>query len=272
MKKLLILLLLTPFTAWGQSVMCFNIRYDNPQDGVNIWAHRRGAVVEMLREQQCDIIGLQEVLSTQLDYLSDSLTRYDWVGVGRDDGARGGEYAPIFYRTDRFKLLFAGNHWLSATPALPSLGWDAACIRVATWAVLEGEQGEQLVVINTHFDHVGQVARAQSAHIIVALADSLQKANRGAQVIFMGDLNSTLQDKALRPILRSFANTRPRGTMATPYTFIGFDNRESDRCLIDHIFVRGLKVKSYQVVANSSSVGFLSDHLPVKVVVEPCAL
>ena len=106
----------------GIKACSFNIRFDNPEDGYNRWENRRKDVVVFLGIEQPDVIGFQEVLVNQVEYLESRLTGYARVGVGRDDGVSEGEFAPVFYREERFGLSDSGTFWLSETPEVPSIG------------------------------------------------------------------------------------------------------------------------------------------------------
>ena len=147
----------------------FNIRYDNPGDSLNSWKYRKDRVCEFIREKQPDVLGMQEVLHHQLEDLLAGLPDYAYVGVGREDGKTQGEYAPVFYRKDKYDLLDSNTFWLSEHPdSVGKLGWDAACTRVATWAKLkEKSTGKEFLMVNTHFDHVGTEARRNSALLII---------------------------------------------------------------------------------------------------------
>ncbi len=250
--------------------MTFNIRYDNPADSANNWKYRRGAVVDMIRDLQPGVLGIQEGLAHQVAYLDSALTDYAYVGVGRDDGKQAGEYAAIFYNDSLYSALESGNFWLSATPDSASFGWDAACIRIATWVKLEERAtGKRFLCLNTHFDHIGKVARTESAKMIAArsaeLADSLP-------FLIMGDFNSSVSDPALLPLvqnpalreLRATASARPDSLV--DYTFQGFRSRPGrvPRECIDHIFYSsGFTPLYYAVVTEGYGVPFLSDHFPV---------
>ena len=85
-------------------VMSFNIRLNNPEDGFNTWSHRKKMVQSMILFHQADLIGVQESLDEQMDDLSILLPNHRSVGVGRDDGAKKGEYCGIFYNFNRFNL------------------------------------------------------------------------------------------------------------------------------------------------------------------------
>ena len=120
--------------------LSFNILLDNPDDGYTGWDNRRIEVAKFLDIQDPDIIGLQEVLKNQLDYIDKRLTDYDYVGVGRDDGIAAGEFAPVFYNSDRFRLIDSGTFWLSETPGKPSMGWDAQINRICSYAFLKDQK------------------------------------------------------------------------------------------------------------------------------------
>src|SRR6056297_2032192 len=158
------------------TIMSYNIRYDNPDDGINAWPNRQDHVAEIMADiYSADIIGVQEALKHQLDDLQARMPGYSWVGVGRDDGRDKGEFSPIFYKTDRFDLIATNTFWLSQTPDRPgSRSWDAAITRIATWARLsDHESGREFYVINTHFDHRGEEARVKSAQLITEFIGGL---------------------------------------------------------------------------------------------------
>ncbi len=252
------------------TVMSFNIRYNNPGDGEHNWQNRRERVLQKMNLDFVDIVGFQEVLADQLDYLDSTMVDYDWVGVGRDDGKRAGEFSPIFYKKDIFTSHASGTTWLSPTPDTPSIGWDAACIRIATWAVLERkETGEKLLMINTHFDHVGKTAREESSKVIVALADSLKSVYKDLPQVLLGDFNTVERDPSLSPITGTFRHARGYCVDAPTPTFIGFpsdvtkEGKNPAELAIDHIFIRGVKASDYTVDTQNYGLGFLSDHLSV---------
>jgi len=149
-------------------VMTFNIRYGTAGDGENAWPKRQELVLETIEKFNPDLLGTQEVLDFQADYLSEHLKDYGFLGVGRDDGKRKGEMSAIWFRISRFKPLDSGTFWLSETPdTIGSKSWDAALPRVATWVKLRDEQAKKDVIfLNTHWDHVGKRAREEAGKII----------------------------------------------------------------------------------------------------------
>lgn len=252
------------------NTMSFNVRYDNPEDGAQNWHHRKENVLRMINFYDLDIIGMQEVLVTQLKYLKTNLKQYKTVGVGREDGENKGEFAPIFYRKDRFKKLKSGTFWLSETPGKVSKGWDAALERIATWAVFKDKVTEnEFVFMNTHFDHRGKLARVESAKLLkqksIELAGNLP-------LILSGDFNLVPESEGIKTLIQpdgknTLVNTSSVATFTygPDWTTCGFDNRPfKERKVIDYIFVKGIsQVNKYAVFAEKLNDLFLSDHCPV---------
>lgn len=249
-------------------LMSFNIRYDNPDDGINRWENRKEMVIDVFEKYQPDIIGLQEVLNGQLKYVTEQLPEYSYIGVGRDDGKERGEYSPILYRNTRFKIKEGSTFWLSATPDCPSKGWDAALERICTFVLLQDTRtGKFIWVLNTHFDHIGIVARENSAKLIIEKMGTLKRQFK-CPVVVMGDLNSEVDDKAFYLLRSIFADTReisktePVGSLAT---FNAFNFEEPARNRIDYIFVEMefVDVLNFQTINDSSNGRYPSDHFPV---------
>lgn len=250
--------------------MSFNIRYDNPEDGKQNWHHRKENVVRMINFYDLDIIGMQEVLITQLDYLKANLKQYKIVGVGREDGKEKGEFSPIFYRKDRFKELTSGTFWLSETPKKVSKGWDAALERIATWAVLKDKTtGKEFIFMNTHFDHIGKQARIESVKLLKQ--KSIELAGK-LPLILTGDFNLVPESDAIKNLIEpngkhTLVNSSSIATFryGPDWTSCGFDNRPFEkRKTIDYIFVKRVKkVNKYAVFSEMLNDIFLSDHCPV---------
>ncbi len=266
----LFIFLTTPATAACQSVVAgsiasWNIRYNNPGDGVNAWPNRKEKVFKLIHEVNPMILCLQEVLNNQLKDLEKALPGFAWVGVGRDDGKEAGEYVPIFYRTDVFTLVKTDCFWLSEKSHTPgALGWDALCPRMIVWVCLrEKATGDTLFVFNTHFDHMGVKARDMSGKMIVHAADSLAGKHK---TLVTGDFNSTPTDAGyLNVIAGGFSDSRlvtrtpPEGP---EYTFTGFDITKPHGNRIDYILVRNLpSVRFYRVRADHDGTNYYSDHL-----------
>lgn len=241
-KRLLTVALLTlcalAIEAQSLFVASYNIRYYNHDDSLagNGWETRRGPLCDFLNFEQPDIFGCQEVLVNQLHDMEARLTDYSWIGVGRDDGKEKGEFEPILYNKKRLMLLKHGNFWLAPDP---SLGWDAACIRLCTWGQFrERYTGFTFFFFNLHMDHVGVTARRESAKLVVSKIKTIAK---GAPAIMTGDFNVD-QDNEIYNIFSesgilkdSYTSARQR--FAENGTFNSFSTTSYTKSRIDHIFV-----------------------------------
>jgi endonuclease/exonuclease/phosphatase family metal-dependent hydrolase len=255
-------------------IMTYNIRYDNPGDGDDNWKFRKSHIATQIRENAPAIVCIQEGLATQVLDLTNMLPGYGWTGVGRDDGNYAGEFSAIFYATARFKMLETGNFWLSETPETPSLGWDAACIRICTWAKLEDRKSKaEFAVFNTHFDHVGKVARESSALLI---SERIKNIAGDLPVLLTGDFNAPDSDTVYGIITQEgglldsqiSCQTQHEGPDETWWGFHPKAVEQPER--IDFIFASpGLKVLKHATLKDILDNGhFPSDHLPVLAVVK----
>ena len=252
-------------------VMTFNIRYNNPSDAEHAWPRRKERVARIMGD--ADLIGVQEALKGQIVDLEVLLPEYAWFGVGRDDGVSAGEFAPIFYRRDGYELLDSGSFWLSEEPDTPgSKGWDAAITRLVTWGYMRRAASEDAFwFFNTHFDHRGKQARAESARLVMARLDSLA----GSSVAFVtGDFNAPPTTEAYSIMTsgrlldaRMHASTPPLGPEGTFSGFQAGGGLLQRR--IDYIFVdRAISVWSYVAVDSLRDGSYPSDHRPVLVRIE----
>ena len=192
MNKLLICMAVACVTAVNAAAQSFsaatyNIRQLNAKDTAegNGWKRRLPVISSLIRFHDFDIFGAQEVFHSQLQGMLAALPGYDYVGVGRDDGAAGGEYSAIFYKRSRFRLLDSGHFWLSEDPSKPGKGWDAKYVRICTWGRFYDRQSRQRFwFFTTHTDHRGEQAQAESCRLILAKIEELC---RGERVILTGD-------------------------------------------------------------------------------------
>ena len=253
------------------NVMSFNIRYNSPNDGINIWENRRDMAADVFSDYKIDIAGLQEVTKVQLDDLNNRLPDFAYIGVGRDDGKSEGEHCPIYYRKDNLTLLEHGTQWLSETPdVIGSKGWDAALPRIFTWGKFKNNaNGEVFYYINTHFDHRGQLARLNSSKLLISKAAELTDGK--SAIIITGDFNYTKDSEGYQ-IMTSTENeitfSDTKEITQTPFTgrphsSNGFREREVSR-IIDYIFVNeGIKTTTYDILAIIKDSVYVSDHFPV---------
>jgi endonuclease/exonuclease/phosphatase family metal-dependent hydrolase len=301
MKRVLFVFLLSVIVATQISeagditVASFNIRYDNHSDSINGngWRQRYPIICDLIRFHGFDVFGAQEVLHNQLLDMLAGLPGYDYAGVGRDDGKTKGEYAPIFYRKDKFKALESGHFWLSEITDRPNKGWDAALPRICTWVrLMELETGFEFFFFNLHMDHVGVVARQKSATLVL---NKITHMCNGKPVILTGDFNVD-QHSADYAVLEgsdllydSYEIAKIRYSLNGTFNNFKTDLKTNSR--IDHVFVSSFfTVERYGVLTDTyrtelkdskseSSENFPkevsltryvartpSDHFPVKVV------
>ncbi|CAM4361051.1 endonuclease/exonuclease/phosphatase family protein [Zobellia roscoffensis] len=262
------ILFLTLHIAQAQDlkVMSYNIKYDNVNDTVNNWNDRKADMVRLIKHYSPEFIGMQEVVFNQLTYLDDALENYNYIGVGRDDGKKKGEFSPILFNSKKFKVLQSNTFWLSPTPDKISVGWDAAMERICTYGLFENiETKQKFWIFNTHFDHRGTTAREKSAELII---EQINKINTDdTPVVLMGDLNLAPETTAIQFLKKELTDGQEESSK--PFygptgTFNGFDHSKVLDHRIDYIFVEGLEVEEYiHIDDRMENNKHISDHLPV---------
>ena len=250
------------------TIISYNIRYDNNWDIENSWEIRRSNIIQMLIKYSPSIIGIQEGLLNQVQYIDSSLINYDYVGVGRDDGKEKGEFCAIYFDTTRYVLLKNSTFWLSETPDTISVGWDAALERICTYGLFKDRiTKKEFWVFNTHFDHMGIIAREKSSGLILK---RIKKINRQSlPVILMGDFNAIPNSPPVEEILTELSDALQISTEklhGPGGTFNGFNEDLPIEKRIDYIFTKNLKVLSYTHVNDRlENNRHISDHLPVMI-------
>ncbi len=257
--------------SYGQNtkLMTYNIRMDNPKDGENAWPNRKENFVNQILFYAPDVIGIQEGLEHQVEYLDTHLKSYKYVGIGRADVKENGvgEYSAIFYDVENFKELKSGTFWLSETPDIPSRGWDASLNRICTYIMLKNKKsGKKFWVFNTHFDHRGAEARKNSATLIIQKIKSINKDN--LPVFLMGDFNLQPEETPIQLLAKQLNDSKTISQLP-PYgpvgTFNGFDACKNINKRIDYIFIskNNIEIIKYAVLADVNDVKYPSDHFPV---------
>ena len=248
------------------AIMSYNIKYDNEWDKENNWLLRKKRLVGLLKNYNLSIIGVQEGLFNQVKYLNSRLEKYKFIGVGRDDGKTKGEFCAIYFDTTLFKVLDHSTFWLSETPDLVSIGWDAALERICTYGLFSSIfSGEKFWVFNTHFDHVGTVARKKSSELIL---EKIRKINKESlPVILMGDFNSPPNSEPIKILEQDLVDglqISSKYLQGPQGTFNGFDLRSPTSKRIDYIFTNNFQVTSYRHIDDRlENNNHISDHLPV---------
>ncbi len=259
-------------------IVTYNIRYANSTDGLNDWEHRSAEISKQISDFNADFIGLQEALYLQIKMVQNKLgSLYEHIGVGRDFGDSIGEHCPLFYRSDIYQRV---NHnalttfWLSETETVPSKSWDAALPRIATGDLFENRLTKnQIYVLNTHFDHIGNEARINSMKLIYnKLKPYLDS---GIAVVLLGDFNLQPDSKPIQWISTKLSDCRNSSLHAqmngegTKHTFNGFKLTPTGP-IIDYVFTSSnLYTDYYEVDHHMRGEGlFYSDHYPVLVKLE----
>ena len=271
MKRILpfffILLFALPAFSQGDgeiAIMSFNLRYSNGQDSLNHWRYRKEAVVKMINTTAPDVIGFQEALYNQVQYLDEHCSQYLRVGVGRDNGDKEGEFAAVYFLKKRFVVVDSGNFWLSETPDVPSLGWDAACKRIVTWVHLEDTLlNNEFYIFNTHFDHIGTIARKESAILLLKKIEELSYCFEN-NIFITGDFNTGSEDPVFLPLKKYFKSARDIAPVTDKSaTFNDFGKTEEPATVIDHIWFTKTVPVEFKVLKENFGVPYISDHYPV---------
>lgn len=260
------------------TVISYNIRQGVADDGENSWIYRRPATKAMIEDCKPDIFGVQEAYPEQLMYISENCREYSCIGVGREDGDKEGEHMSIFYDRNTISLEDWGTFWLSETPDKPSIGWDAACPRTATWALLEHlPSGRKFYYVNTHLDHVGLTAQREGLKLITERIRDINPEKY--PMVLTGDFNVTPDNPALTDLDMIMKSARREAARTdTLASFNGWqkpisgaalgDNLKKDgyeNLTIDYIYYSGFSgCPEFETVRKQySGIPFISDHYPV---------
>jgi endonuclease/exonuclease/phosphatase family metal-dependent hydrolase len=258
-------------------VMSFNIRYGTAADGENHWEKRKEFLAETIREFKPDLLGTQETLGFQRDYLAKQLEGYEVLGVGRDDGKERGEMMALYYRAKRFEKLAGGHFWLSEKPdEVGSKSWDSSLPRMASWVKLRDmlRPAEPIFFVNTHFDHRGPEARLESAKL---LRTKIKELGDRCAVIATGDFNAgegsppyrALFDNFGEPaavVVDSFRRAHPERTDREG-TMSGFKGGTTGGARIDWIGVSpSWQITAAEILRPERNGRTPSDHHPVMAV------
>ena len=273
MKKLTFLLVLASIFSFSFlnfisdpiKIISYNIRYNNPNDGKDIWENRRETITDFIEKEAPDFLGLQEVNFPQIQYLNSNLINYSFIGVGRDDGKTRGEFSPIYFDESKYNLLLSNTFWLSKTPENISVGWDAAMERICTYGLFKQKNdGSKVWVFNTHFDHIGNVAREKSVDLILSKIKDLTKDKD--QIIITGDFNLSEDSVPIKKLQNFYNDVNIKMDNKSKFygTFNNFkiDNNYNNR--IDYIFYKNFDlIKSSHLHIKTDQGRWASDHHPV---------
>ena len=247
-------------------VMSYNIRLSSgtiKADSIYHWEHRKQASLNLMHEENPTVFGLQEACPDQMDYMVENLPEYGYIGVGRDDGKRKGEFMSIFYKKEEVEFIDGGTFWLSETPDQVSKGWDAACFRTCTWAILKKKDtGKKFVYMNTHLDHMGKVAREESIKLIVERAEKLTGGK--LPVFITADFNSPTSNAIFKPMQEAMLDARVEAPITDDRGTLNCWGTTPPGVVIDHVFYRGAEAQKFEVLRDKDyGAPYVSDHYPV---------
>ncbi len=266
-----------PESGGDIKVMSYNIRFGTAKDGENHWDKRKDFLAETIKAANPDLLGTQETLGFQRDFLAKTLPNYEVLAAGREDGREKGETTAIYWRKDRFEKLDGGHFWLSETPAVAgSKGWDTSLPRMATWVRLKDKSkaGKPVLWINTHFDHIGKVARHESAKL---MRERIGMLGKDCSVIVTGDFNSGEgsdpykalfggEGKEASPVLDSYRLVHPE-RQQNEGTTTPFQSAPRAGNRIDWIAISpDWKVVTAEILHPDRDGRTASDHFPVTAV------
>jgi endonuclease/exonuclease/phosphatase family metal-dependent hydrolase len=252
-------------------VLTCNLRGFGEADGHHAWIHRKDLCIGAIKSENADIISFQEL--EQFADIAAAFSDYESYAMADEPVGRRPMNA-IFYRRDRYMRISAGGYWLSETPHVAgSKSWDSACVRLANWIRLEDRAtGIEFRVVNTHLDHIGQVAREQQAKLIVE--DALAYPGDYAQIL-TGDMNCDSRNRAIDEFKAgAWTDTygAVHGNEDPGHTFHEFRGPAYKSVIgkMDWIFVRGgLKAVDAAVIADARDGRFPSDHYFVSATLSP---
>ena len=245
-------------------VMSFNVRYGTAKDGDFVWENRKDAACAMILDKHPAVFGVQEALDFQLTYFEEHCPGYKYVGVGREDGLHEGEHMAVFYDSNRIELLQWGTYWLSETPFQPSMGWDAACRRTATWTLLKDKATDrQFYFVNTHLDHVGKEARRRGLLLLVERIGAMNP--DGYPMILTGDMNVYPDDPCLNELRTLMQDSRQTAKVTDNDQTWHDWGKVTGNPPIDYVFYAGFKgCDKFEVVRDPyEGIAYVSDHYPV---------
>jgi endonuclease/exonuclease/phosphatase family metal-dependent hydrolase len=263
------------------ALLTFNIRYGSANDGDDAWPLRKELVYAVLDDQLADSIGMQEAEAFQLEEIDVEFPAYDRVGVGRSDGLEGGEFSPIYFKTERLEVVTSATFWFSDTPEVAgSMGWGANYPRICTWALFEEKaSGRKYYHYNVHLDHESETARVNSAKLLMERVSARTEQN--TPVVVTGDFNTGESSVPIQyllgtgsiddgnnplPLLDTFREVNPDATEVG--TFNGFTG-ESNGGKIDYIFVSpALGAIAAEIIRDNDAGRYPSDHFPVNALID----
>lgn len=242
--------------------MTFNIKYDDDREiGDITWENRKDNIVSFLEKSQPDVIGMQEVMEHQYEFLTKRISNiYSGIYFKRytgDNPRYNNEACPIFYNKSKFNLVKKGVFWLSETPDIESINWESRHYRICTYAILEDKQTKkQFAFFNTHLDHKSELAKENGIKVIIKKIKELDMPS-----VLTGDFNVTPDSVTYKICDENLVDANKGDNQ---YTFHFWEQKEDwSMKILDYMFTYNLNAKNYKVLKDKVNDKFLSDHYPL---------
>lgn len=248
-------------------IMSFNICVAGTE--TNNWSYRKEAVLNLLNSSDADVISMCEVSPEQYEYIKANInSKYNVIHYIREDENTQPEGLAIAYNTEMFDLVSKDRFWLSETPDVPSLGWDAAYFRICVNALLKDKKtGGMLDIYDVHLDHIGSLARQNGLKMISDKADK-----KGYNTVIMGDFNFYPDDTACYNAVADNFDDCMKTAPITEYgkTYQAFETVPTKDGPIDYMFVSKTNITptvfdiiTDKWVNSENEERFYSDHYPI---------
>lgn len=233
----------------SQNVMCWEI------DPNALFVNRRPLIKQAVLESGADVIGFQEVRPNWTEWFKEDLDGFENYTVYRDEARPEG--TPIYWNPNRVRKLDCGHFWLSQTPNVESIGWDANCKRIACWVLFETvEDSEKFVFVNTHLDHRGEQAQINGIKLI---CEFIKDKFPDAPLVLTGDFNATPDSETIAVANSLLTDARTSfGLTEFETTFHGFSQAG---VVIDYIYISSnLRCTDFKMLKTEKDGTILSDH------------
>lgn len=240
----------------SQNIMCWECEPNG------LFVNRRPLIKKAV--ENADVIGFQEVRPNWEEWLKEDLPEFDSYLVYRT--VKNPEGTPIYWKKDRLSMLECGHFWLSETPDVESLGWDAHCVRIACWCLFEDKNDKKrFVFVNTHLDHRGENARING---IKQVCDFIKNKFGEIPLVLTGDFNALPDSPTIAAANALLTDARTAfGIKEFPATFHGFE-KNVNSC-IDYIYLSSnVKCTDFKTVIEKNGDTIQSDHYGILAEIE----
>ena len=243
------------FKIISQNVMCHG------HIGKSSYRIRRPILKSVFRNHGADIIAMQEATPLWKLIFSNDLRDFDNVFAYR--GKKDKEAVAVYWKRNRFNAIESGYFWLSPTPEIESIGWDAKNKRIACWALLRDKTtNKQFAVINTHLDHIGKKAQINGIKTILNFIRT--KFKNSIPIVLTGDFNSQPRSEVLKCVSEFLHDSRSEAKVSSDeITFHGYG--VTTPAVIDYIYLtKNISCSKFKIIKEFDKKGRTqSDHCGV---------